>query len=224
MKRSRLRWIRVLLTVGVCAVLAAADSGCSLLSNAIWMATDGKDTPAEYKKHDGLSGKRVAVVCRAAQDLSLGDHDVPRNLAKLIGQKLQANVAKLRLVSQAEVEDWADNDPDLDYGELREKLRADVVVGVDLASFSLQQDPTVYLGQADILIRVYDVADGGQMTWDKSLPAANFPSTGPEPPTGPEGPFRNKFRRQFAEVLADEIARLFYAHDSREDFARSLDR
>jgi hypothetical protein len=96
-------------------------------------------------------------------------------------------------------------------------MKADIVVGVDLESFDIFQGQTLYQGKANASIRVYDCKDGNKIVFEKHIPQSLYPPNSAVPTSDrTEG----EFRREYILVLADQIARHFYAHDAYADYAQ----
>ena len=100
--------------------------------------------------------------------------------------------------------------------ELAEAVNAQIVVRIDLEDFELEKGPTLYQGKADTVITVFDMDDEGREIWQKSLGEFFFPVNSAVP--AQEKPLP-QFRRQFINILAEQIARHFYKHDPHLDFA-----
>jgi hypothetical protein len=168
---------------------------------------------AEY---EGLKEKRVAVVCRPVVSLEYRYSTVARELAKKVGDRLAENVPKVKVIDAQEVDQWDDGYSWEDYREIGRALKADMVVGIDLENFSLYQSQTLYQGRSNVRIHVYDLKDGGKQVFEKIPdPSIYPPNTGI--PTSEKQ--ESQFRLQYVNVLADEVARHFYDHDSRATFA-----
>ena len=207
--------------LALCAVVLSAGAGCAVIPMFVWSFTDGKDVQPEYTENGGLEGKRVVVVCRATGISSFSPENVhaPAKLAEAISKLLKANVDDIEIVDPRKVADWTDHNPDQPYAEIGEALKADVVVGIDLDEFRLQKGQTLYYGEAQVTLRVYDLKsdEPGEAPWTKTIPQMEFPPLGPVAATGKLG----KFRRKFISVLADQIARKFYAHESNKSIAQA---
>jgi hypothetical protein len=208
MDRALLRWLPARVLALTVAALAA---GCSLLPTIAYIIKP-EDVPAEF---DGLNGKRVVVICRAAS-LEYADPAVARDLAVRTAALLKVHGRKITVVDERELADWVDKHDWHDYREVGRALKADMVVGIDLERFALSRGSTLLQGQADVRLAVYDVAKGEQVwTPDRSL-SVKFP---PNSPYSSSDRKEEDFRRQFLGVLAERVARHFYAYDSRDDFA-----
>jgi hypothetical protein len=197
--------------VSLAGALAVA-SGCSLMATAMYVI-QGSNTAADFS---GLSGKRVAIVCRPVTSLHFRDSSVSRDLAKQVGILLDKSVPKIKVIDQREVLEWADENNWEEYVDLGKALNADMVVGLDLEEFNLFQGQTLYQGKANLKVMVFDVAKGREPVFERNLPQAIYPPNAAIP-TGekPEA----QFRRQFVGYLARQIAHYFYDHDATVDFA-----
>ena len=193
------------------SAMIALAAGCSLLPTIAYIIKP-EDVAAEF---DGLNGKRVAVICRAAS-LEYADPTVARDLAVRVAALLKKNGRKVAVVDERELADWVDKHDWNDYREVGRALKADMVVGIDLERFALSRGSTLLQGQADVRLAVYDIAKGEQL-WapDRSL-SVKFP---PNSPYSSSDRKEDDFRRQFLGVLAERVARHFYAYDSRKDVA-----
>jgi len=185
-------------------VLPACSLGCSILATGLWVLNPN-DTAAEY---EGLRDKRVVVVCRAtggSQEAAGSTHEIARNVAAL----LKENVWRIKLVSQKDVNDWLDNNEMKSYQDLGKALRADKVVAVDLTQMSLYDGQTLYQGRAQANITVFDIQTEES---DELHPFdVRYPPKNGVPADIPE----RQFRAKFLEIMCQQIARRFYAFDSR---------
>ena len=197
--------------------MLSTGAGCAVFPMVGWLITDGKDVLPEYTSHGGLKGKKVAVVCRATGTSSFRHAHAPAKLAEAVAKLLKTNVDDIKIVDPRKVADWTDNNPNQPYTEIGKWLEADVVVGIDLDDFRLQKGQTLYHGEAQVTLRVYDMtsAEPGETSWTQTIPQMQYPTIGPVPATGNLG----QFRREFISVLAGQIARKFYAHESNQTFA-----
>jgi hypothetical protein len=188
-------------------------AGCAkALATAVYVIK-GTNVPAEY---DGLKGKRVAVVCRQLVSLQYRDSTVPRDLAARVGSLLAANGSKIQVIDQQEVSEWTDENAWEDFTQIGKALEADMVVAVELEDFKLHQGQTLYQGRANLQVKVYDITGGGKLVFEKAPPPSVYP-----PHTGIPASEKQEaqFRREYVSILAEQIACLFYEHDSRANFA-----
>jgi hypothetical protein len=192
------------------AALALA-TGCSLLPTIAYVIKP-EDVPAEF---DGLKEKRVAVICRATS-LEYAHPTVSRDIAVRVAALLRKNVKKIEVVDERELADWVDKHDWHDYREVGRALKADLVVGVDLERFELSRGSTLLQGQADVRMAVYDVKKNMRIWEPGKALSVKYP---PNSPYAASDRQEDDFRRQFVGILAERIARHFYAFDSRRDFA-----
>ncbi len=211
MDRIRLR-LFLLASLLVASVIFASLVGCNVLSVMLYnMAPD--DIPAEFSN---LKGKKVAVVCRSVRELQFTDSTVPRDLTREVDRLLAAKIKKIDVIGEREVSQWTDENTWQKFTEIGKALKADMVVGIELERFTLYQGATLFQGNATVRLVVYDMEDGGKQVYEKSLPRVLYP---PHTPISSADKSEGEFRVQFLGVLAEQIARHFYSHDSRVDFA-----
>lgn len=202
------RWCEVFLLL---ALLPAV--GCSAMAAAMYVV-NGIDMPAEF---NGLKEKRVVVVCQPTAMLQYSTTSVSKDLARAVSKRLAANVRKIDVVDQGEVDAWIDENSWEEFSEVGKALDADIVVGIELNHFGLYQGQTLYQGKAVYSLRVYDLTEGTKLVYEKDPPEAVYPPNTAIPTSDKREP---EFRRQFVGNLAEQIGRHFYAHDSQADFAR----
>jgi hypothetical protein len=206
MKTSR----GLLMRLGL-VLLLASTAGCSMLATGAWVINP-KDVDAEY---DGLNGKRVAVVCRAPGGLSYTDHDVPPLLSEMVSHLLAENVDKITIVPQSEIRDWTDHHELDSYKEFGLAMKADRIVVLDLENFSVRQGKTTLQGDASVEVAVYDIASGDVIKRLGPI-ESRYPPNNSIPADISNDRFERRFRQTYIGVLGHQIARRFYAHDSRE--------
>lgn len=176
----------------------------------------GTDVDPDYA---GLKGKKVAVVCRTLVSLQYRNACVDRNLAREITRLLKQRVPKIHTIDQRKVTKWTDENTWETYEEVGKALKADIVVGIDLEGFSLYQGQTLYQGKANATIHVYDCSNGGEEAFMKIIPQSVYPPNSGVPTSDQ---LEAEFRRDFILVLADQIARHFYAHNPHADLVQDV--
>ncbi len=212
MRSTEMKSIHRLLIRFGSVLLLASTAGCSILATGVWVINP-KDVDAEY---DGLKGKRVAVVCREPGGLSYTDHDVPPLLSEVVSQLLKENVDKIKIVPQSEIRDWTDHHELDSYKEFGLAMKANRIVVLELANFSVRQGKTTLQGDASVEVAVYDVTSGDVIKRLGPIDSRYPPNNG-IPADISDDRFEQRFRRTYIGVLGHQIARRFYAHDSRED-------
>jgi len=194
-------------------VLLGAIPGCGPIATIAWLIHGPEMIPAEF---DGLRGKRVAVVCLDANSLSGpgGEADV---VGRAVAMLLTKNVPEIRMVRQGEVADWLDthgNDV-TDYRDVGRGVKADMVVGIDVLSFNLHEGKTLLKGRAKVGVKVYDMKKGGELVYEAAPKEIAWPKEGARHVTENEAGFRTVF----VSMLAEQIARDFYAVDIATNFS-----
>jgi hypothetical protein len=200
------------------AAMLAQASGCASSLAGLMYVIDPNDRPAEF---NDLKGKRVAVVCRPPADLSFSDANAGRELARQVGMGILQNVKRVDVIDPEEVAQWTDENTWDDYAEIGRALKADVVVALDLESFSLYQHQTLYQGKSNVRIRVFDLTgDKSQVVYDKIPPQFVYP---PNTGIATQDMQESEFRRQYVGALAGDISRRFHKFESRSDFAKDTE-
>jgi len=193
------------------AITMATSSGCGMLSTvAYWMY--GNKAPAKF---EGLKEKRVAVVCLDADSLKGPGSEADR-IARTVAATLGYNVPDITVVRQSEIADWFDShDQDVtDYTDIGRGVKADMVVGIDLESFSIHEGQTLLKGRANVCTRVYDMQRGGEVVYENPSHEVSWPESGARHVTENEA----NFRTVFIHTLSQRIARDFFAYDKVDDF------
>lgn len=205
-----------LFAMAALGVLATAAGCQSAMFTAAYLI-NGTEVKPEY---EGLKGKKVVVVCRATSELEFANVSVADELSTALGRLLGERVKRIQLISAREVERWSDENEWEEFTEVGEALDAQIVVGLDLDQFGIYQGQTVYQGTAIVGIHVYDMEHDGAQVYNSTPPQTRWPPNSVEP-VGTKLPAQ--FRKEFIQVLANEIGRHFYPHDPAMDFARDAD-
>jgi hypothetical protein len=189
-------------------------SGCAVLYQLAY--GEGPRIDANYKE---LENKRVAVVCMMNDSMYGGVGLTSTQIASTIEYLLRQNVPHIDVVDQDEVSDWLDmNDWDeSDFLEIGRGVNADMLVAVDLDSFSLHESTTLFKGRAAVTTKVYDITRGGKEVFRTTDPEFTFPKSHPVHETATSA---RAFERVFIQVLSEDIAKNFYAYNLQEEFAR----
>lgn len=194
-------------------ICCAASGGCAGgLAGLMWLAK-GTNAPAEFK---GLQKKKVAVVCRVPPSLEYRSGAAGNELATRVGELLKANVKKIELVDQREVDRYMDENMWDDPRDVGKAVSADMVVAIDLEQFSLYEGPTLFRGKADLLVKVYDLKEDGKVVYEDFPSQIVYPPNTGVPTTERQPP---QFQREFIKVVADRLAKKYYDHDSTLGFA-----
>ncbi len=191
------------------------SSGCvpQLVASSIYLWQGGNVVPAEY---DGLSDKRVVVVCRPPASSEYSHAGASRQLARSITSMLREHVPDIEMVDPREVDTWLDESDWGDYQDLGHAVKADRVVVVELEHFDLYKGKTLYQGNADMTLAIYDIEDNGQIVWDRHLGDMLFPRNSAIPA---QDKSVRQFQREYVNILAEQVAVYFYKHDPNASFA-----
>ena len=141
-----------------------------MLATGLYVWDGGNLVPAEC---EALEGQRVVVVCRPPASHEYRYAGASRGVAKRVSEKLVKNVKRIDVVNPREVDNWVDESDWGDFRELAEAVHADKVVFIQLDDFELYKGKTLYQGNADVTVSVYDVKDrttarSGNATWARS--------------------------------------------------------
>lgn len=211
--RANMQWHSTFMLVASICVATPLCLGCVNLAANLLHAVHGNNRPAEF---EGLQGKRVAVVC--STDSGLGSDATNSILTNNIQAALSMNVEDIKMVRSSEIDKWLDGHgwDESDYVEIGKGVKADRLLAIEVLNMDLMNGQTLYRGQADVTVTVYDISSGGKILYRKQIPEFAFPSTGGKPVTETS---ENKFRSFFLDVLANKIAGLFYEVDATADVA-----
>lgn len=196
------------------ATVTASQTGCGVVGLmaqvSYWIYGDKVAAQTHC-----LENKRVAVVCLDPGSLK-GPGSEAAALAKAISNAIAYNVEGADVVRQQEINDWIDtHDQDLtDFRDVGRGVKADMVVGVDLESFSLHEGQTLLKGRASVAVKVFDMTQNGKVVYETPSREITFPKNGARHVTESEV----NFRTIFLHTLAQKVARDFYAYDRLEDY------
>lgn len=207
---------RFLPTLMLTACVVAPATGClhQLLATGIYFAEGGNMVDADC---DALNGRKVVVFCRPPSASEFSHAGASRAIAKQVSSLLRKNVPGIKVVDTREVDEWLDENDSDDYRALGQAVGAEMVVRIELDHFDLYNGKTLYQGNTDAVIGVYDLAEGGELVWDTELAEFRWPVHSNGVPVQ-DKPLR-QFQRQFVEILSEDIATRFYKHDPHADFA-----
>lgn len=215
MRRLRFFSGRVILLLLTLAVVGPSLGCIGMSSHLMYVFTGPPTVPAKF---EGLRDKRVAVVC-VSDASTFGPVSEASLLARHVGRILQNKVRRIEVVPDEEIVDWIDENAwdHTDYKTIGRGVKADVVLAIDMASFSIREGSTLYRGRANLATKVYDMTQGGRIVYENSMPEMSFPKNGGRPVTDTT---ESQFRQTFMGILVEDVARQFYAYERREDFGR----
>jgi hypothetical protein len=203
--------------VVACTMLAAlgTNSGCVGVAAQLLYVIKGDKVEAEF---EGLEGKKVAVVC-LSNTSGFDPGSASSTLAQYVELNLRKNVKKIQMIRQQEIANWVDNNDwdRLDYRDIGRGVRADMVVAIDLDNFRLHEDATLFKGRTNWTVTVYDMSKSGEAVFRRSERNFQFPVNGGQHVSETT---EDNFQRKFLLILAEDVAKHFYAYEFKEDFAR----
>ena len=204
---------RIFLGAGVAAA-TLLGSGCQSMLTSMGLLFYGNDRPAEF---EGLKGKTVAVVCRRPADIQYSQGDIDVDIAVTVSAKLMKYYGKkkITIVDPREVSNWVDQNMWDEFTEVGEAVKADLVLGIDLESVSMNEGSTMRRGTFALEVYVFDCATGERLYY-RPFSRIQYPRDRGFPVT--EKPAR-EFYVECVNVVATRIAELFYPSDKYSDFA-----
>ncbi len=206
--RTRIVWAGLFLAMGLVPAI-----GCQgILTTAMYVSGAG-DVPAEC---DALAGKRVVVLCQLPASDEFSFPGAGRDISREVSNLLAIHVKGIDVVSQSNVDNWLDVGDGENFKELAAAVDAQIVVHIELANYDLRKGPTLYQGQSEVDLAVYDIENGGNLVWQKHLGEILFPVHSAVPIQ--EKPL-SSFHRQYVQIVASRIARNFYSYEPTADFA-----
>ena len=208
-------YIRVrYLFVCLIAVSLLMQVGCvGFLSQMIYTLRGHAVEPA----YDGLNGKRVAVVC-VSDNSAYGPDTLTYTVAQAVGIQLANGLDKgSQVIAPVRIEEWIDNNDwnETEYVELGKGVDADMVVAIEIASYSLTEGSTLFKGQADVTITVYDIENDGQVPYSTPPQYFVFPNHGRPAIQTNEREFEAFYLAQLTTMISNQ----FLVHDKLESFA-----
>ncbi|MHB9078018.1 MAG: hypothetical protein ACYC3X_11045 [Pirellulaceae bacterium] len=196
----------------LCLPVLVCSSGCAVLYQLAY-----GDGPKIAAKYEGLEGKRVAVVCVMSSS-AYGDGEVAAALADSVGRILRKKLDDVDIVRQDEISDWMDTNEwdESDFVEVGRGVKSDVVLAIDVDSFSVHESTTLLKGRSRLTTTVYDVKDNGKELFRTTDGEHTFPVSHEISTLSTNW---RTFQRTYIQVLAEHIAKNFYDYNMAEDFA-----
>jgi hypothetical protein len=195
-----------------CLPVLICSSGCAVLYQLAY-----GEGPKIAAKYAGLEGQRVAVVC-VMNSSAYGDGEVAAALADQVGRILRKKLDDVEIVRQDEISDWMDTNEwdESDFVEVGRGVKADVVLAIDVDSFSVHESTTLLKGRSRFTTTVYDVKKNGEELFRTTDSEHTFPVSHEISTLSTNW---RTFQRTYIQVLAEHIAKNFYEYNMAEDFA-----
>ena len=209
----RMSGTRLALAAGA-LLITLPSTGCVGLASQLMYWAHGNPVEAKYK---GLKGERVAVICASPNQAPTSD-GVPQRIAQKVGDLLAKNVKGIEVVPQSEIDNWIDrHDWDrIDCKAVGRGVKADKLVEIKLAEFSVNEGSVFFKGRAKPTISVYDMKQKGKLDYQEGPISFTYPRDGVRTSTETS---EAQFQAVVIQVLDETIAKHFYKYEKVEDFA-----
>lgn len=196
-------------------MLIVSFTGCIGAMSQLIYVIKGHNVPAAY---DGLTEKRVAVVC-VSDASAYGPDRLTYTVSKAVSMKLARGVKKIEVVPQAQIDNWVDQNAwdEFEFSALGKGVGANAVVAIEIASYSIHEGPTIYKGRAEVTATVYDLdaPEGSQVAFIYGPREFTFPKHGHPSIQSND----RQFESLFLARLTQDISNQFCKHDKLESFA-----
>ena len=202
-----------LLLIAVAFVLVSCASCQGLLFTAAYLIKGQNVDP----KYDYLlkGKKRVVVVCRSLAMNQFQSETVPRDLTRKVSQNLSNNLKKknknLEVVDYRKVEKWLDDSSNMfeEFTEIGAAFKADYVIGIELQSFQIQENPSTMQGKALWTVKTYDM-NRHELVAEEIMNLVDPPQV---PISIRDRSSLPRFQLLFVDLISRRIAALYHPHD-----------
>ncbi|MGL6226771.1 MAG: hypothetical protein ACRC10_09120 [Thermoguttaceae bacterium] len=208
---SRRTVFQAVLGCGLIALLIST-AGCQAGLFTLAYLWKGRDVDPEYdilKKGE----IKVAVVCRTSAMDQYQNETVPRDITRQVAKLIKQNVKnkKLTVIDYRKVEQYLDDCSHNfeDFDEVGDALKADVVIGIELQNFYLQDSPNLLQGRAGWMVKTFDMRK--QDLYAQKVMSVVYPPNVPLPVR--DNTSVPAFRMKFVDVISKQIAALYHPHD-----------
>ena len=205
---------RYVVVICLCLTVAIASSvGCAGHIAQLIYIIKGNKIPADYK---GLEGKKVAVVC-VTDAQSYGGDELSMQVCRGVSLKLAQNVKKIEVVPPYKVEELIDRNgfDGSDFTMIGDELGADLVLAIELRSYSLHEGQTMFKGRSEMTATVFDISKSGQVDYVVGPEQYSFPENG-RPATHTN---ERQFELIYLAKLTEHITRNFYPYEKADTIA-----
>jgi hypothetical protein len=201
--------------VALAAVVMFTTTGCvhSILATGIYLIQGGDVVPAQC---DALAGERVVVICRPPASHEYRHAGAAREIGKQVSRLLKENVKRIDVVSPSEVDNWIDEQDWDNFKDLGRAVKASRIVYIELDNFDLYKGSTLYQGDAEVNLTVYDMTNGDEEIFERNIGQILFPRNSGIPAS--DKPVK-KFQTQFVGIVSQQVALHFYKHNPNATFA-----
>jgi hypothetical protein len=194
-------------------MIVVSSSGCIGAMSQLMYVIKGHKVPAKY---EGLEEKKVAVLCLSDAS-AYGPDTLTYTVSKFVSVKLAQGVKDAEIIHPSKIENWIDENgwEESNVVPLGKDVGADMVVVIEIGSYSIHDGATIYKGSADLNVSVYDIEKNGQVSFVHGPDVFSFPENGRPAIQTTE----RKFETFYLARLTEYISRLFVPHDKMETFA-----
>ncbi|MCL2305203.1 MAG: hypothetical protein FWC43_07660 [Planctomycetaceae bacterium] len=202
-----------LLLIAVAVVLISCISCQSVLFTAAYLI---KGQNVDPKYNFLLKGKkRVVVVCRSLMMNQFQSETVPRDLTRKVSQnlaeKLKKKNKKLEVVDYRKVEKWLDDSSHVfeEFTEIGAAFKADIVIGIELQSFQIQENPSTMQGKARWTVKTYDM-NRDELIAEDMMRLVDPPEV---PISISDRSSLPQFQLRFVDLISRQIAALYHPYN-----------
>ncbi len=208
-----IRFAKCVLLLVIPLLLVTTSTGCiNQLAGLLYVIKGHKVAP----KFQGLEGKRVAVLCLSDAS-AYGPDTLTYTVSKHVGIKIAQGVKNVEVVGPGKIESWIDENgwKESKVVALGKGVKADMVIVIEIGSYSIHEGATMYKGNADLTVTVYDIKKNGQISFADGPDLFSFPENGrPAVQTSDR-----QFESFYLARLTEHISKLFVPYDKMESFA-----
>lgn len=192
------------------ALLVIPTAGCIGLAAQTLYVLKGHKNPAKF---DGLKKKRVAIVCVSDSE-SMGSDSVTVRISQLVTAQLLQQVKGIEIVPHSDIKSWQDSNSweKLDYAEVGRGVNAEMVLAIEISSYSLDEGATMFKGRSEITTFVFDMEKNGSQVFTQGPEQFTFPRNGrPKMQTS-----QREFENKYLAKLSIYISQNFFKQDRFE--------
>lgn len=172
----------------------------------------GQKVAAEFK---GLQGKKVAVVC-VSDASAYGPNTLTYSVEHRVADLLRQNVKKIEMIPRQTVDQWKDQYgwDETNYYEIGRGVGADLVVAIEIASYTLHDGQTMYKGHTTVGTTVFDI-QSGDVVFHRGPEEFVFPKSGRPAMQNND----RQFEQAYLHKLCSFLARRFYPYEHKDIIA-----
>ncbi len=200
-------------------LMAGALTGCNYLLFAGYLIGGPPSIAPVFDTETGLcmtdKDVTVAVVCYAPKEVKWDFANIDYDVAKYVSNRMF--LKKIKVINPDRIRDWLDKHPNWDSpDEIGAAFGASYVVHIEVNDFSLYEKNSsdLFRGRSDVLVTVWQMdGETGDQIFTKDLESVY-------PRAVPRSTYDTKyttFKREYYEVLSEDIGQLFYSHYTGDD-------